>query len=164
MTNLVRIGLPMFRLVSVLFLALLLAATSSAADFTGVGSWKGQIGKFSPKTDFTRFELTIQQSGPKTYQVMIEVVHKTGDTGDQQFQITCDGKERPFKLTGANTHSDRTAVCTQASSSDLTLRQMEKGKQITENEFMVSSDGKMMTYVLTELSDNQTYRFFLKKQ
>jgi len=149
---------------AILLSALLLIPSANAADFTGVGSWKGKGGKSSPKTDFTTFEIIIEQSGPKTYQMMLDVVHKTGEKGDQQFQIICDGKQQPFKLTGTNARSNRTAVCEQTSSSDLTIRQMENGKQVTQNKFTISPDGKTMKYVLTESSDNQAYTFILKRQ
>jgi hypothetical protein len=152
------------RLTSMLFSALVLVSAASAADFTGVGSWKGDVAKFSPKTDFTQFKLTIEQSGPKEYQMMLDVVHKGGEKGDQQFQIICDGKEQPFKLTGTSAHSNRTAVCEQTKSFDLTIRQMEDGKEVTQNKFTISPNGKTMTYVVTESSDNQAYTFILKRQ
>lgn len=151
------------RFSSKLLSALLLVSSANAADFMGVGAWKGEIRKFSPKTDFTSFEMTIEQSGPQEYQMMLDVVHQNGEKSNQQFHVICNGKEQSFKLTGTKPGPNRTAVCEQPDSSDLTIRQMENGKEVTENKFTISTNGKTMTYVLTESSDKQAYTFVLKK-
>jgi len=117
-----------------------LSFTLMAAD-PFVGTWKLNVEKSTLKgrnADIASETMTMSETGPNAYQIVIESVSKTGETRHQEFNRNYDGKEHEVK--GGETEIDL-----RVNTSTHRVIGKKDGKETGELTVTVSPDGKVTT-------------------